>query len=142
MKFINGVKRRAKAAVRIFGITFLALTFFSLSVLAQKVRRVKFIYGKTSVVLTGEVGVGSKDIYVIRLKKALNVEIDIEWEGEDITNEPEMLLGYVVIDPKGTKMPSEQTRFLQPTISGDYRIIVSPWVQRTNYGYRLVLTRS
>ena len=142
MKFINGVKRRAKAAVRIFGITFLALTFFSLSVLAQKVRRVKFVYASTSVVYTGEVRVGSKDVYVLRLKKGQNVEIIVEWDGEDITNEPQMLLGYIVIDPKRSIVPTQQTRFLQSAVSGDYKIIVSPQLERTDYDYRIIFKRT
>jgi hypothetical protein len=138
MEFINVIKRSLKAALRIFGVTVLLLTFFSLSILAQKVRRVKFVYGKTSVVLTGAVGVGSKDIYIIRLKKGQDLEIGIEWEGEDITNEPRPLSGYVVIDPKSANLP---TGFLQPAASGDYKIIVSPLVSRTDYRYRIAFTR-
>jgi hypothetical protein len=141
MEFIKRFKRNLETPLRAFGATLLVAAMLGAAVAGQTIRRVKFDYGRSSVTFSGEVGIGQKDIYLIRLKKEQTIEIEIFWEGEDITNEPRPLTGYMIVYPNGEKVIDPPGGTLQPTAAGNYKIIVAPRIERTDYRYRLVFTR-
>lgn len=140
MEFLKFIKWNSNKLVRALGFLLPVTVVLCLSVAAQTVKRVKFVYGESSVVLSAEVRIGQKDTYIIRLKKEQNIQIVIELDGEDITNEPRPIWGYTIIFPKSKKLINPPIENLQTRAVGDYKIFVSPMAASINSFYGNLLT--
>lgn len=125
----------------IHGLSLFALILFYLPARANSAVRVTFTEGKRNAVFNGSAKMGEKDIYVVKLKKGQNCQIDVSWLGEDLADEGQGLSGYTIVFPNGKTSVDPQDGFLQPPIAGDYKIIVSPRSRKTNYRYRITFTR-
>jgi hypothetical protein len=133
-----------KCAVRHLSTAILMLAvfaIFSLSAFAQTVKRVVFIIGKANIVYSDSAKPGESDTYIIKLKRGQSCQVEVEWKGEDVNDEGQGLSGFTIVFPNGKRLVDAQDGYIQAKVTGDFKIIVSPKTEKTNYRYRIIFTQ-
>jgi hypothetical protein len=142
MRLKRTILKETSSRLFISGSLLLIITFFHLPAAAQNVKLVRFVYGKTRIVFSDTANLGQVDTYLIKLRKGQTYQIEIEWKGEDMTNEPLPLRGYTVIVPMGREISNPPSGVFQPPVTGIYKIVVSPLTTRTDYRYRITFIKN